>query len=56
VNRLSDGFGEVVACAAFKAFCEKQGFDPDYQSAAAVRASMAAEAQKWRDVVQLIKA
>ena len=56
VNKLSEAFGTIVATPEFKAFCEAQWLDPDYASAAEVRAAAAGEAAKWRRLVQLTRA
>lgn len=55
VGKLSEAFGIIAASSEFKAFCAAQSLDPDFQSAAAVQAELAAEAEKWRRLVQLTR-
>lgn len=56
IDKLSDAFGAIVASQEFKAFCTAQALDPGFMPAAAVRAGVTAEAEKWHRLVQLTRA
>jgi tripartite-type tricarboxylate transporter receptor subunit TctC len=56
VERLSEAFTRIASTPEFKEACAVQAIEPDVQNAATYRASVAAEMEKWRRLVQLTAA
>ena len=56
VDRLSEALTRIASTPEFKETCAAQGIEPDPQNAATYRATVAAEMEKWRRLVQLTAA
>jgi tripartite-type tricarboxylate transporter receptor subunit TctC len=53
VEKLSEAITRIASTPEFKELCVKQSLDVDVQNAAACRASIPAEVEKWRRLVAL---
>ena len=56
INKLSDALTRIASTPEFKEYCLVQGIEVDVQPASVAKADAPVQYEKWRKMVELVKA